>query len=220
MALRTLSWLRSRVRQIADMENSAFVTDSELTSYINDSAKKLYDILVSTNEDYNTLVLSFSITSGNTSALPSDCYKVRGIDYQSASDWIPLRRYQFTERQNLNLNTRSSRVDVKYRVIKDSIYILPEDRATGSYRLWYVPELADLSLDADTLDGKNGFEEYVILDAGMKCKIKEESDTKELMQARNEALNRVTTMAQERDYGGPDRIADVRRYHDEDLYYD
>lgn len=219
MALRSLSWLRSRVRQIADMENSTFVSDSELLSYINDSAKKLHDILVSSNEDYSTIILPFSISSGNTSTLPSDCYKVRGIDYQYGGDWVPLRRFQFAERESFNNKTRTV-IDLSYRLIKDTIYLLPEDKATGSYRLWYVPELPDLALDADTLDGKNGFEEYVILDAGIKCRIKEESDTKEMVQARDEALSRVTTMAQERDYGGPDRVADVRRYRDEDFYHD
>jgi hypothetical protein len=86
--------------------------------------------------------------------------------------------------------------------------------------LWYVPEHTDLTLETDTLDGKNGFEEYVILDAAMKCKIKEESDTREIMQARNEALSRLTAMAQERDYSGPDRIADVRPYSNGDIFYD
>lgn len=218
MALRSLSWLRSRVRQMADMENSIFISDSELLHYINDSAKKLYDILVSANEDYSTILTTFSIASGNTSTLPSTCYKVRGLDYQSGSDWIPMRRFQFTERENYN--TRANTTERRYRIIKDSLYILPEDRANGDYRLWYVPEHVDLALDADTLDGKNGFEEYVILDVAMKCKIKEESDTKDLERARNEALVRVTTMSQERDYGGPDRIADVRPYREEDFYYD
>lgn len=219
MALRSLSWLRSRVRQIADMENSKFVSDSELLSFINDSAKKLYDILVSSNEDYSTLIVPFTISSGNTSTLPADCYKVRGIDYSYGGDWVPLRRFQFAERESYNVRSRTI-IDLAYRLVKDQIYILPQDKATGSYRLWYVPELPDLALDADTIDGKNGFEEYVILDAGIKCKIKEESDTRELVQARNEALNRVTQMAQERDYGGPDRVADVRRYRDEDFYRD
>ena len=201
------------------MENSAFVTDSELLSYINDSAKKLYDILVSSNEDYSTLIVPFAISSGNTSTLPTDCYKVRGIDYQYDGDWVPLRRFQFAERESYNFRSRTV-LDLAYRLIKDQIYILPQDKATGSYRLWYVPELPDLALDADTIDGKNGFEEYVVLDAGIKCMIKEESDTRELVQARNEALSRVTQMAQERDYGGPDRVADVRRYRDEDFYRD
>jgi hypothetical protein len=201
------------------MENSAFISEPELLSLINDSAKKLYDILVSSNEDYNTLILPFDITSGNTSALPSDCYKVRGLDYQYGGDWCPLRRFQFTERETYS-NSHKTNLELRYRLIKDSIYILPEERATGSYRLWYVPEHVDLVDETDTLDGKNGFEEYVILDVAMKCKIKEESDTTELERARNEALVRVTTMSQERDYGGPDRIADVRRYRDEEFYHD
>ena len=218
MALRSLSWLRSRVRQIADMENSKFVSDSELLSIINDSAKKLYDILVNSNEDYNTIIVPFTISSGNTSTLPADCYKVRGIDYQYSGDWIPLKRFQFSERRNYN--PRAHIIDIKYRLIKDTIYVLPEDRASGSYRLWYVPELPDLALDADTIDGKNGFEEYVILDSAIKCLMKEESDTGQLEQALNKALNRVTLMAQERDYGGPDKVADVRPYNNEDFFYD
>lgn len=217
MALRSLSWLKTRVRQMSDMENSAFIGDLELASIINDSVKKLYDILVASNEDYNTLITTISITSGNTTALPVSCYKVRGVDARVSGEWTSIKRFQFQERSNYKWQ-RTYR-PVTYRLVSNDLHILPEDEAIGDYRIWYVPEQVDLVDDLDTIDGKNGFEEYVILDAAIKCRIKEESDTRELEQAKNEALSRVTAMAQERDYGGADRIADVTS-HIGEIFYD
>jgi hypothetical protein len=217
MALRSLSWLKTRVRQMSDMENSTFISDLELASIINDSVKKLYDILVASNEDYNTLITTISITSGNTTALPANYYKVRGVDAKVSGEWTSIKRFQFQERSNYKWQ-RTYR-PVTYRLVSNDLHILPEDEAIGDYRIWYVPEQVDLVDDLDTIDGKNGFEEYVILDAAIKCRIKEESDTRELEQAKNEALSRVTAMAQERDYGGADRIADVTSRIGE-IFYD
>ena len=49
----TLAELREASRQRADQENSQFISDSELNSYINQSYFELYDILVqSYGDDY------------------------------------------------------------------------------------------------------------------------------------------------------------------------
>ena len=42
----TLAELRTQARNRADMESSEFVTDTELTDYINSSIAELHDILI------------------------------------------------------------------------------------------------------------------------------------------------------------------------------
>jgi hypothetical protein len=75
----TLAELRLQSRQRADMENSQFVSDSELTSYINNSIAELHDIMCEAyGSDYYVISAEFSIDSStDTYALPSDFYEVK-----------------------------------------------------------------------------------------------------------------------------------------------
>jgi hypothetical protein len=217
MALVSLSNLRTRVRRRADMEHSTFISDLELNQFINDSAKELYDILVNADEDYNTIVDEFTVTEGNTEYLPSNFYKLRGLDKKIGEEFHPMRRMSFHDRGQRD-NYRGQRFNlVQYKLISNTVQLFPALRAQGDYRMWYVPEFAELLKDTDTFDGKNGFDEYVVVDAAIKCKEKEESDIKGLLEAKRGLLSRVTLMAQERDYSEPAMIQDVRGdYHSEE----
>jgi len=211
----TLSSLRTRVRARADMKNSNFVEDSELNQYINSSYQELYDLLVASFEDYYTAApTSFTIASGsNTYTLPADFYKLRGVDFSSdGSNYYTMMPFDFANRNNLNNNVgvlALSQYQNQYRIVGDKIYITPEDNAAGSYRIWYVPRATVLTVDASTLDGINGWEEYVVVDAARKCLAKEESDTSFLVQEKEMLRQRIIAMSARRDAGMPKSITDV-----------
>jgi hypothetical protein len=80
----TLLQLKDRSRQRADMENSEFVTDAELTIYINGSIAELHDLLVASyGSDYFLSSTTFSTVAGTESySLPADFYKLMGVDVQ------------------------------------------------------------------------------------------------------------------------------------------
>lgn len=212
MANVTLATLKTRCRDRADMTGSDFIEDDELLEYINSSYTELYDILVSKFEDYYTPApTAFTIASGNTYTLPSDFYKLRGVDYLiSGSDYVPLRRFNFNER---NANTRIHNLRnapiIKYRVTGNKLYIEPADNAVGSYQLWYIPLFTPLSSDSDTIDGVNGWEEYIVVDVAIKMLEKEESDTTSLERAKERLLQRIEVMAQNRDIDQPESITDI-----------
>jgi hypothetical protein len=221
MATVTLSSLRSQVRQRADQENSTFISDAELDGYINLSAASLYDILVSRFEDYYTLApLSFTISSGSTYALPSDFYKLRGLDRAlSSTEFYSIPKYNFQERNQRSRNILRNLEGfngLAYRIVGNTLYFLPEDQAQGSYRLWYIPTYTKLVNTNDTLDGFNGWEEYIILDAAIKCMTKEESDPTVLLMERKSVMDRIESLANNRDIGLPERVSSVRDYNDDD----
>lgn len=58
-------------------------------------------------------------------------------------------------------------------------------------------------------DGVNGWEEYIVVDAAMKCLQKEESDVSVLMAEKSALKQRIEAMASNRDAGKPERITDV-----------
>ena len=98
MATITLSELKQRARERADMVNSKFISDPELVAYINDSASELYDLLVRTYEDYYINSTEVTITSGQDITIPVDFYKLLGLDIKEGSKWSQLERFQFNQR--------------------------------------------------------------------------------------------------------------------------
>lgn len=213
MAQVKLSQLRTRTRQRADMVRSQFVSDSELNSYINASAQELYDLLVEANLDYFTTSIEFTVSGGRGYYQPAESmvYKLRGLDFDIGGSWTPVWPYEYLERGRLQDGPVSRlTTTVKYRLIGTRIEFLPADQASGTYRMRYVPFMQVMVHDTDTFDGYNGFEEYIVVDAAMKCKDKEESSVQVLKDQKKALLMRVQAMANTRDYSAPDRIQDVR----------
>lgn len=214
----TLADLRLQVRERADMESTEFVTDAELNRYINLSWKELYDVLVSAYEDYFTLPpVAFTVADGETSTdLPTDFYKLRGIDFQiSGNQYYFVEKFQFNRRNRRNkslVSLLSTSLDRMYRVVGDKIYLTPEDAAPGNYRIWYIPQPSDLTVDTDELPQLavgSGWEEYIIVDAAIKALTKEESDVTVLLQEKAVLLERILSASKNRDAGSPERINDV-----------
>jgi hypothetical protein len=211
----TLLQMRARVRARADMKNSTFVEDDELDQYINASYQELYDILVTSFEDYYTQPpVSFTLSGTDYFDLPSDFYKLRGVDcsVDSTVSYYTITPFNFANRNRSgdSLNRiRFTQYDRNYRIVGNRLYITPTDKADGDYRIWYIPQATLLVAETDTLNGINGWEEYVVVDAARKCLAKEESDTS-FMIAEKEALRqRIFASSANRDAGFPETITDV-----------
>ncbi len=220
----TLTQLIEKVRERSDMQNSTFVSDAEITGYINSSYSELYDILVSRFEDYYSAQTPFTIPGGsNTYAMPSTVYKIRGIDYSlGGNEYSTVRKYNFEERNRID-RARNRLVlganDRSYRLMGGNIHILPQDKGAGNYVLWSIPRFTPLALPADTMGDVLDFEEYVVVDAAVKCLLKEESDASSLYTIKKDLKARIEAMSSNRDTS-PDRISDVRSsLDDDDLNY-
>lgn len=209
----TLTQLRTEVRRRADMENTQFVTDAELTNYINNSYAELYDLLISKYEDYFMAdPVQFTLSGTTTTyTLPSDFYKLRGIDTQDGggSPWSPVDRFNFEDRNASVVPNLYSGVEVMYRLAGGKIRFTPEDACAGTYRLWYIPRFTPLVNNSDVLSDVMDFDEYIIVDAARKCLVKEESDTTEMNVAKNNLTTRILAMAANRDSNRPETITDV-----------
>jgi hypothetical protein len=196
----TLYDLKTQTRDRANMANSQFVDDTELTRYINQSAAELYDILTSkSGSTYNAKTMDFTIGPNILNyPLPTDFYKLLGIDYLVVSGQaITVKPFQFGER---------------------NMYRYP---TTGfNLRMHYVPIYTKLSKNTDLLKGFNGYENLIIVSAAIRCLQKEESDTQQLMIERAEMMKRITDASENRDQGFPRRINDIDRSRDRFYYQD
>jgi hypothetical protein len=205
--------IRTQARQRSDQENSEFVGDSELNGYINASYGELRDLLVSRFEDYYSSTIEFTLSGINTYEIPQTVYKIRGLDYQvNGSDWMTVYPFNFAERNSRNRATNRliyGRRRLQYRLMGLNLILLPEDKASGNYKLWFIPRVTPLVDDEDEMSDVLDFEEYVVVDAAIKCLIKEESDITSLMAIKEQLRQRILAMSANRDAGMPERVADV-----------
>ncbi len=219
----TLAQLQTRCRDRADMEGS-FISDSELTSYINASYAELYDLLVAAYEDYFiTGPTSFSLTSSDNGvyALPSDFYKLKAVDFLIGGEYATIYPYDWNRRNQFTQATLRSRAydfRVSYRIIGTNLRLEPRDDATGDYQLWYVPSYTALSDDTDVINttiSRNNWEEYIVIDCAIKMLAKEESNTAHFEKEKRAMIDRIESMSGERDVDQPERVSDVSNRSDD-----
>jgi hypothetical protein len=210
----TLLELRTQCRQRADMENSNFIQDTELNGLINKSAKKLYDKLISAYADeYYSVEYSFvTVANQQSYTLPADFYKLLLVTRAiTPTERRNVRKFMLKDKARFTPGLTVAGDDImQYRLKQQSIDLLPVPRGGQTVYLDYIPRLATLALDADTLDAINGWDEYVILDVAIKMRAKEETDSTDLMALLALEDARIQEMKENRDASAPDRVSDVR----------
>lgn len=199
MATVTLLQLRDRAKEESDNVNSGFLTDAEWTKNLNASYQELYGLIVQAfGNDYFTQTPAAGytfVTSGTTNlfALPADFFKLLAVDLQvgAAGNWVSLKPFPMAERNQFSLNNSQ----------------FPQGGQT--VRLLYVPQPTLMVADVDTIDGVNGWEEYIVIDAALKAMAKEESDVSVLMARKGAIIKRLESEIENRDAGSPYVVADV-----------
>lgn len=195
------------------MVGSTFVTDTEVTEFVNSAADELYDLLVGKHQDQHTMSSAFTTVAGTEEyALPTDFYKLVGVDLQIDSEWRTLDPFNLRERNNERNRGSFSGVDLdlpRYWLRKDKLTLLPAPSSALSGKIWYVPTRTQLVSTTDTLDGVSGWEEVVVVDTAIRCLIKEESDPSALMARKQELVQRIERASQRRDVSGVATATDV-----------
>lgn len=204
----TLAALKTRAREIADMparaDGGGFVTDAELVRYINQAASELHNLCIAAHEDYATTVTTFTLSGVNTFSLPADFAKIQGLDYSIGGSWVSVRPFVFAERNAHALGDRA------YRLVQGAIFLLPENAADGTYRLWYARRFNPLASDSDEIDDLAGGDEYVALGAAMRMLRKEDSDVSVVMADRAKIELDIRAALMTRDAGEASHVAEVR----------
>jgi hypothetical protein len=216
---RTLAQLRTEIRNRGDLL-SVRHSDDELTRNINQSIADLYTQLVDLSKDYFLSSVDVSVTSGTanynlSTAGAADVYKILGVDVQDSGRWYSLRRFNWSERNQLQ-DSGSTKRNTRYRVMADNVRLRPDPGWSGTLRVWYIPAPSVLSADSDTFDGIAGWEEYVILDCIIKARIKDEESYDSILNQKTILEKKIRAQANERDDGEPDRVRDVESECDYD----
>lgn len=158
----SLGSLRIQTRQRSDMENNNAVTDAEFNSYLSNSYKRLYNMLIAAygNDYYIANIYQFSLGTSQNVALPDGTpsfiditgvtaqkfYKLLGVDLQyssSPSGWVTLKRFELIERNKyaypntaINFNGYTN---LRYRVSGNNLMFMPTPMSGQVARIFYAP---------------------------------------------------------------------------------
>lgn len=215
----TLTQLQTAIRQRCNFENSQFVTDTELTSYINQSYFELYDLIVQKYGDNYYVQTPYVFTTDGVTQfypLPSDFYKLLGVDLalsNTVDSFVTIRPFNFSDRNRYavpNFQSFYGVTNLRYRLNNNSLWLTPIPAANQTIRIFYVPEMTTLVSGTDTVDGISGWTEYIIVDGCIKCLEKEESDVSVFMAQKQALIQRIEAAAENRDAANPMTVSDTQ----------
>lgn len=171
--------MRLRAKQNADRVNSQFVLDTEWNAFARLAMYELYDLLITSYEDYNiappvtipTNSTSFqfalpdgatnykgNVFGGSTGAPALAFYKLSGVDLQVNTStvtpsWVTINKFDWIDRNNFVYPNSTSTIygvyNMRYRVMGTNINFIPTPAGNQTVRLWYAPRLPGLLRDVD-----------------------------------------------------------------------
>lgn len=206
------------------MVGSSFVADTatSLDAWLNEGAQILHDKLV---EAYGSEYLEKSTTATTTTAtdyaLPSDFYKLLGVDLLISGSTVTLAPYMRPER-----NLRSNQVLAynyvpRYLLTGSNLRLSPAPQSGQTLTIWYVPPLQVLQNGtgstyinlltnaSDTINFPNGWERYVVLYAAIQAMLKEESDVRPLQAELMKMDQQLEEIIENRNVSEPMQAIDI-----------
>lgn len=215
----TLADLLDRVAAVCDeptFSADTFVSKSQATQWINDALAKIHYMLADKPDDFFRDEFSIALVAGTSKyALPTDFLRANGVDELRGQKRFRVPRFMSQERnkwqhqagETIGFGGVST---YEYRVAGSSLFVIPEP-GVGELVLFYTPQFTKLEQDADVVDQSvpEGFEEYAVLDAALKFKIKERVDTAETERLRDVVWEQIKDFSGPRDADEPMRVVDV-----------
>lgn len=225
-----LGYLRYMSKLRADLLKSNFLTVDEWNFNIQQSSNRLYDLLVRKFGDRYFLAPPLQFQTNGTQAYPLPngsnysgapaLYKLAGVDAginATNNQWFTLPTFNWIDRNKYSTlqiaGTIQSIYGLAYCMNGNNIYFIPNPTVAQTIQLWYVPILTQMLKDTDMMPFSiSGWSELVILDAGIKALIKEESNDQAqmLMAERAEILERIETTAANKNVDQPNTVSNTR----------
>lgn len=209
LELRTRSYQRGGFESATDRFPAA-----EVNGLINESIADLYDqILRARGFDSFETASSFTTTAGTSIyTLGAPFYELLAVSIDAGSGAVPVERFMTKERPWLTSGSDGCGNAFMYKLVGGNLELLPTPAAVYTVEFRYVPAASLLTVDGDTFDGINGWEEWVVVDVARKMATKERDF--ELVGVLNADLQRLASRIRElagaRDRASNRRPVDVR----------
>lgn len=216
----TLTQLIAEVRQRADCEGDPHITDAEITRFINQSCAALHALLVDIDENEFLYWADLTTTPGadtlKLNTLPHQFYKLAHVHATVSGQVLELERWTF-ERYTLYQNASSwgvPQMPVSYRLFTDGtgvpgLQFAPTPQSAYPIRVFYFTPFVDLVNGSDTFDGRDGWEEWVVLDAAIKCLVKSQEPVRDVQTEREKVEARIRDQMRTPDLDRPSQVRDT-----------
>ncbi len=208
---RTLTNLILDVRQRTNQENSTFVTDAELTEYLNQELAELWGRLVlNQGQPYFRSSAVTAVTAGTALyALPADFWSLQEVTATVGGVVGRVLPFEPSEHAALsNGGTIGLYGPVRYRLQGSNIEFRPAIESFSA-TLYYTPCQTRLAAGSDTFDGYNGAEVAAIYGVCATVLAKEESDPSFYVGMKERMLAQIDKWSAHRDMANPGRVQDV-----------
>lgn len=224
MALnKTLSELITDTRRRADMLGSDFVSDAEITSYINKGIYRLTSKLIKFHgaKRFRKEALISVVADTASYALPSDHFQTEylRVNLQGYRWDIPRNTTNNVDMHTSGSGHTWSEDGVSYSIWGDNIRFDPTPTTTYSVTHVYLANLpvtdasgtpkSEMDTSTDLFNSEWGWDEWVTLFAAKKCLEKEESDVgginAELLQIEQE----IEAIAKDKSIGSAPKTKEV-----------
>lgn len=217
MRTRSLLNLRNDVIDRANIESATGVSNAMfstamLNEYINQSAARLYNKLVKARgQEYFVASAPLATSNGvDTYAIDATFFELLGIDVTIGGETYACVPFTFLERNKYKtVGTWSAEYPIFYRLQGQNVKFIPTPTGVFQCMVWFVPVSPRMVGDGDTIDGINGWEEWVVCDVASKILRKQGLDASDHIGAREDLNQEIEAMAHARDAGNPERVTDV-----------
>lgn len=192
-----------------------FVSDDEITDYLNAALCELYDeLLLSHGETRYMRSQVLTVTSGSATA-PTDWMRTLRVEWAYGSVVYPLEPQEFRGSAQWGVVRSWSPTDPpRYRVSTDTsaattkLYVYPTPSTAQTVTIHYLPLPFQFALATPTAENPYNCDEVLVLSAAIKMLAKEESPTQGLENELERQLQRIRARAGD-DRGLPRRVADI-----------
>lgn len=169
----TAAELMQRVRDMGDF-HGARPSPATLLGYVSDSRAELHDMLADVDPSRFETTQAIATVGAASFNLPADYRSTIGVDYQDTSGiWRELEWIDERERNRFQSLGNALQTAEAFRLIQSTLVLYPTPPSGQTYRHLYVPIPAKLVADTDVIEGVSGWDEYIVVDAIIKCVLSE-----------------------------------------------
>lgn len=195
------AWLRNESPRVRRALNQSCAEFREVVS----EAGHPYYLRASTGALAVGATAPYHFATLDLSALSPSHHRIFGFDIKVGQEWQSVDAAHFNDRNSEQAAVNGSGTPrIWFEFNRTSLAYAPAAAQAYSYILFDLPVHADLVEDADAFDGMNGWEEWVIFNAGAKLLLRDRDSHLEAFQLeRARLLAVVMKNAPQRQRSGP-----------------
>lgn len=225
----TLADLRLLAYRYADMDGTTqsdeLCSVDEVNRYVNSALGAFNDNVVRLDVKFYLTSSLFTVPQGSNSfqlpqqyvnstgngSAPINFMTSMGLDRSGDGSGSPqsmftVHRLKDWGARNAGHNsfwTPAFRPQVRYDILGNTITLFPALNAPGVYNLWWYPDAPTLVSDNDWVDGQRYWCDFIAVNAAIRMKQKQESDTTALENWQQQIISRMEIMGADRDFSEP-----------------